>query len=657
MPHVVWVHRAADPARSGELRRLAVPALAAEGSDLTCEVRCASRAGSVERADVVVLVLEALDVLPLLADVSASIIVEVDARIVEASAAKPDALTAASNRIAGVVARDPRAAAKAQSLVGDNVPVWLVPDCAAREVELAAAALRFGVPILQAQPVKFPPKFELWFVEPGDHVEAEEIEALARRWQAVTGQAVVIAPPEVQAWLGQSGVKASYHDWSPGRLDAAIRAADRCVFFGPPTFSHSRRVETARRGGGAVSVAEAQMDAAHDPNAIGAAWHEVLRHVARPRPSIQEAGSVLLLLDLIQDLDLALPLIDEFKRRPGVELRIVISSWLFRRSPRVGSELGARNLAFENIHRDQLESGAEPSLNGVAAVVAIAESSLPAHQRAHVLLQRARAARIPTFSFQHGVENVGLVHMEFENHEPPSLACDHLHVWFEANQTPDSVPPALRPRLVHTGRLAALPAPVSDLRSVLASFEKIVAVFENLHWARYSGTWRRQFLSDCVSFAAAHPRRAVMLKPHHGGLWSVRNNHLLPDWPPNLILADPTDPFWEPFTSTSLLQLADMVITTPSTVALDAVQAGKPVAVAAYGLDLPAYTPLPLLQSPEDWSAFAAQADSVSDARRRARFLSRTVAGEDAAVRAVSHLLNAARERAAFRSRIPVTRE
>jgi len=651
VPHVVWVYASVDPVASGELRRLLLPALAGEGETWTSEVVCKATTGSIASADVAVVALDALEILPLLARTSAAIIVEIDAAGLAGAPGTLDALAAASNRIAGAVARDPHTAARTQKLLGDSIPVWLIRDCAARDVELAAAARRFGIGFKEAEPLDLPENFELWFAEPGDLVESAEIAAVVREWRPGEGRGIVIAPPEIHAWLAQSGVDARCHDWSPARLAMAVRAAERCVFPGPLTFSHQRRVSTARRIGGGVTTEIAFSPSACDPGTVADAWRQVLRLAAGPRPSGADAGVVLVLLDLVQDLDLALPLIDELAAARDIGLRVIVSKWLHRRSPRVAAELSARDLVVETCERAELVSGAAPSLDGVGAVVAIVESSLSAHQQAHAMIHRARAAAIPTFSLQHGVENVGLVHMDFETSEPPTLASDHLFVWFGPGQVPESVPAALRPRLVHAGRPAMQPVSVVDLRATLAAFEDIIAVFENLHWSRYDGGWRRQFLSDCVAFAVANPRRAVILKPHHAGLWSVRNNHLLPDWPPNLILADPTDPFWEPLTAASLLQVAELVFTTPSTVALDAVQAGKPVAIAAYGLELPAYAPLSLLQSFEDWSAFANQKDSVAEAKRRADFLCRTVSGENAARTMAACIIAAARERAEFRNR------
>jgi len=112
-----------------------------------------------------------------------------------------------------------------------------------------------------------------------------------------------------------------------------------------------------------------------------------------------------------------------------------------------------------------------------------------------------------------------------------------------------------------------------------------------------------------------------LLKPHHNQRWSAR--HARAEWEDvkNIVLADPADPRWEPFTSTSLLGICDAVITSPSTVALDAARAERPVAVVC-GPSLERFAPLTRLEGSENWIDFtrrayepAARGDELSKAR------------------------------------------
>ncbi len=85
------------------------------------------------------------------------------------------------------------------------------------------------------------------------------------------------------------------------------------------------------------------------------------------------------------------------------------------------------------------------------------------------------------------------------------------------------------------------------------------------------------------------------------------------------------------------------VITTPSTVALDAARYGLPVAVFAGGLDLSNYQPLPLLQTLADWQAFVkasldtAQRASLKNAA--SSFVERVLIEGDGAQRIAADLI------------------
>ena len=88
---------------------------------------------------------------------------------------------------------------------------------------------------------------------------------------------------------------------------------------------------------------------------------------------------------------------------------------------------------------------------------------------------------------------------------------------------------------------------------------------------------------------------------------------------------------------------ADAVITTPSSIAVDAVTEGKQVAGAGDDLDVSSYAPLTILRSFEDWLGFAtSQEPGVRSAQARARFLGRIdISGpsEDRMVQAIDAVL------------------
>lgn len=647
---IAWVHADPDPIRSGELRRLGVPALLSEGDGRTCVFGSPEALAQSGPFDLAVIPVAAIGRLPLIAAHCSSILVEVDALTVVEGSAALAALPALANRIAGIVARAPRVVAWVHRLFGEAMPVWLIPDAAVRTPELQAAALAFGLPDPGEPDDVLPSGMDVWFAEPGDRIGEDEIQAIVSHVERF-GNLFLIGSPVVRQWIAQAGALAPGADWSPARLGSALSRSARCILPGPDNYSLERRRALAVRAGAACPAQWSVKVQSHAPAGIGRQWRDLIDRLlpAEIQAEADESRTVMLFLDLVQDLDIALPLIDHFRSRSDSDIRVVVSTWLLRRSPRVTRELGLRNIPVEAFSRDAITSGAQPDLDGVAAIVSPAESSLSAHERAHALFLRARQLNIPTFSMQHGVENVGLKQADFDDDRLESVASDHLLIWTRHELTTRCRVPDLGPRRVAVGRMRHRGRPEAEVASAFMRYETVVAVFENLHWNRYSGEWRRTFLNDLVAFARSRPSVAVLLKPHHGGLWSIRNTHRLVDWPANLIIADPTDPYWEPYTATALISLADFVVTTPSTVALDAVELCKPVAIAAYGLDLPAYSPLPLLEGLDDWQTFFDTARTGDHARRRALFADRTVEDTDAPARAGDYIVGVARERARFR--------
>ncbi|NEQ55179.1 MAG: hypothetical protein F6K11_34505, partial [Leptolyngbya sp. SIO3F4] len=103
------------------------------------------------------------------------------------------------------------------------------------------------------------------------------------------------------------------------------------------------------------------------------------------------------------------------------------------------------------------------------------------------------------------------------------------------------------------------------------------------------------------------------------------------------------NPEWEPFTAPALIAISDAVITTPSTVALDAARAACPVAVAGYDLSLPNYEPLPILRNVDDWQSIVSKLN-VPDARHTLvdnanGFVKRHLASEDACNLIINYIM------------------
>lgn len=343
--------------------------------------------------------------------------------------------------------------------------------------------------------------------------------------------------------------------------------------------------------------------------------------------------SVLFLIDLVQDLEVLLPIMKAARAAGRFHVDVCMTTWLHRVSPWIPDRLAVAGFRPLEAQRERLLDPAGVSLRGFDALVTASESTAAAHRHGHALVRRANRLGLATLTVQHGLENLGLTSRVDGDH---AFASKTILTWGPAKALPDWLPRGVRARCVGVGRPRSIGAAPEPLPPDYDG-RRVVAVFENLHWARYSAEYADRFLHDLAGTARAFPDVLFLIKPHPAGLWLTRNLGRLDSQPDNLVLADPNQAAWSQVTAVALITAATCVVTTPSTVALDAVEAGRPVAVAAYGLDLEAYDPLPALQEEADWTRFVRSVlDGSADTASRAQaFRRRHLMDGDAATRAL----------------------
>ena len=187
---------------------------------------------------------------------------------------------------------------------------------------------------------------------------------------------------------------------------------------------------------------------------------------------------ILVFIDLVQDIDVLLPLLLALREGGFSRVRVIVSRWLVRESPRTAGLLGAHGIDFSYVKRRDVIDGRAPSLRGVAAVFSAAESSHPAHAAAHALAIRAGAIGARTYVLQHGLENVGLIGHDSHG---AVFASETVFCWF---------PPAAR--AVGTPARAASNAMVDGVVITRAISPRISAL--------PSGLWRARPASARVIF-------------------------------------------------------------------------------------------------------------------------------------------------------------
>lgn len=571
-------------------------------------------------------------------------------------------------------------AASAQRLrrVAGKVPIVVAPDAAETPTSLRLAASAQGQDWSIEPLASLGERLVAWIVQPGDDARAEivALPTLADALEDLGFGLLVIAPPDVlaqakslapgvltAAWSIESQLAQLSRvqavvlpaedgqeggDWrvaAATALDLPVlerQLGEGVVDLGSgAAFGDWREALTALADGdlrpdkAAGTASSAAVDAA-----LG--WEEAIQGVraAESRRPAAQPCRLLVFIDLMQDADLCLPIVREALQRGDFQVDVVVTRWLIERAPSVLSAFRRLGVEPRIVDREEVVRGEAPELARIDAFLTPVATNLNAHKRAQAVVERAAAMGIPTFSLQHGLENVGLNYFDDVHTEAVRVTTDHLFVWFPPDFAPPS-PSWLKRKIIHVGTVRTASPP--DVAPPMPEWPgPVVGVFENLHWHRYSDDFRKRFINDLFACARAAPDHLFVLKPHHGGQWASKSG--VKGAPANLLLVNPGDPAWEPFTAPAIIAKADMVITTPSTVALDGAMADRPVAVVGYDLDLPLYHPLSVLRSTQDWISFVAGGkESPDQAALRQGFLRRTLVCQGAAPRLLSSLVDIVR--------------
>jgi hypothetical protein len=353
---------------------------------------------------------------------------------------------------------------------------------------------------------------------------------------------------------------------------------------------------------------------------------------------------VLLLGQLVTDFELLLPLWYELiaKGDPLLEPHLCVVTEMLAKFPHASNVLRSRCIPFFEAQTEEIIAGSKPDLSPVAAVITATETSLRPHRAAHALAARANEAGIPTYTMQHGFDNIGLTYFDhIQTSALVEFASRTIFTWGPMERLHLEVRPETRARCIPVGCTKQLEAPPSSLGKP-GTRARLIAIFENIHWHRYDAAYGARFLDDMEFAARRFQDTTFVVKPHPAGRWLTgRYKGPLPQ-AENLMIASPGNPEWEDYSASALIYFSDAVITTPSTVALDAARQGRPVAVVAYGLQFKEYDPLFLIRSTQDWCTLVAKArdagrhDMLSLAEE---FLRRSLIPGDATRRIVEHII------------------
>lgn len=315
------------------------------------------------------------------------------------------------------------------------------------------------------------------------------------------------------------------------------------------------------------------------------------------------------------DIDMLGPFLSTIGTALAKDEAVLVAEPLLKSNPRLSILLGAQGRAPDVIiPAEATPETLRSALKGCTALLTSSETTLRPHRLAYALTQEANVLGLHTATLQHGVENVGLTYFDDRQGADVLFASKTVFSWNGSSCLPDAVSGETRAKVVDGG----LPGPLDDhifgpwrdRLNIPSNGRRIIGVFENLHWTRFSDSYRQSFLADLQAMTEAFPQLFFLMKPHPEGRWLTQRFGGKRPANDNLLVADPAAPIWNLLTAPSLMPILDAVVTTPSKVALDAAIAGVPVCVAAYGTPYEFYSPLLQLQNRGDWHTFLSEIEA-----------------------------------------------
>ncbi len=331
-------------------------------------------------------------------------------------------------------------------------------------------------------------------------------------------------------------------------------------------------------------------------------YHSLGNHPA----SLHRPFKLILLISRPQDIDLFIDIYRHALTRPDIEVLFWTTKRALTHFPATKKLLDEKEIqSIYTISHGNLISVIF-KLQEIDAFLNTVESTVASHKVPYIITMIANACGVHTYTMQHGFENVGLTYQDPELGPHVHFAARNVLTWGPVDRLPGIVAPETRRKCLAVGCPKVHLTNIGKPRETISK-SPIIAIFEGLHVERFDDDYMRLFFADLQHMADTFTGLHFILKPHPGivkrsnihtnFLHSLKNTEVL----------DPAQTGSNQWSTPTLLVNALAVITTPSTIALDAAMTATPVAVIRYGQRIPYYAyyePLPIIDTSEDWNNF-----------------------------------------------------
>ncbi|MBT4878611.1 MAG: hypothetical protein HON42_02200, partial [Alphaproteobacteria bacterium] len=299
---------------------------------------------------------------------------------------------------------------------------------------------------------------------------------------------------------------------------------------------------------------------------------------------------LLALINIPQDADIILSLYNYMEADTSIDLKLACVVDTLIGSSRIIEFIKNNNIRPVMLARDEnIAEFREISWNQIDALITSSETNAAyVHKIAHNITSYARKHNILTFTMQHGLENIGLNYLDNRFNSNVKFASDYIFIWGKKENIFPEFGDTMK-KVISVGKLKHHEISKKQLPDLgFKNFNNTITIFENLHWERYDDNYKKLFLNNIKLIISKYKNVLFLIKPHHTGKFIINYEKDFGKFR-NCIMLNPDNAKYEPFTAPSLMNISCAVITTPSTVSIDALLAKKALAVVQYNLDLPIY--------------------------------------------------------------------
>lgn len=376
------------------------------------------------------------------------------------------------------------------------------------------------------------------------------------------------------------------------------------------------------------------------PDKIAKMWSDTITQRNGETQAEMQVPDIIFVLNLIQDLDIVLPVIIEAQKR-SIHFEVWCSTALLNNKSRPTLSI-LHSINIFPVAITERQAAIFPAMHGrTKALLSATETNLGPHAFTRVITDRANQVGIKTATLQHGFENVGLTYSdEIHSVQKVNFASSTVYIWGPLETLHPDVSIQTREKCIPVGCPKLVTQAAVHLDHLIAPKRTVIGIFENLHWHRYSDEYRSFFLEGVQTLAERFPHHVFLIKPHNAGLWLTKRYKGDRPAAPNIVIIDPENNEWRNYTADQLMDRMAAVITSPSTVALDAARRGLPVAVVAHDIALAGYSPLPQISLAQDWVDFVLDLEGKPfPDTRSSDFVGRAIIAGPAASRILDDLI------------------